>query len=105
MSVEYRMDCRMSRNAHIPCQATYQQFPDLAGTPAGLVLLCLDDRPLDRDGQLVGVPHGPTGPVLQGDQPFFLVAIEDLVACLPGDPELTAKIRHRLSFKPASNKA
>jgi hypothetical protein len=105
MAIQNRMNGRMSRNAHIPCQATYQQFPDLAGTPVGLVLLRINDRPFDRDGQLVGIPHGPTGPVLQGDQPFFLVAIEDLVARLPGNPELTAKIRHRLSFKPAGNKA
>jgi hypothetical protein len=55
-----------------------------------LVALEPDDQAFDLCRQLIGVTHRPARTVAQGFQPMLLVAVEDLVAGLPGYAELAA---------------
>ena len=64
-----------------------QTLSDLASTPAGMLVLNLQDE----------VFHCPSAL-----DPGFLVAIKDLVPSLAGSPELPAEFRHGL---PASWRA
>jgi hypothetical protein len=47
--------------------------------------------------KLVGVPIGATTAIGQPLHPALLIAIEDFIARLAGDPELPAKFRHPLA--------
>jgi hypothetical protein len=84
-------------------QAADEQLADLARAPVGLAALELDDGPLDRLGQLVGVAHGPAGPVGQPLEPMVLVTIEDLVAGLARDAEVATDLAHRLAVEDAGH--
>src|SRR6516162_8925787 len=79
-----------------------QTFADLRSTPAGVLLLELDDGLLNLKGQLPGVTVGPPGAVRQPLHPAVLVAAKDLVPGLAGDLELPAQPRHLL---PSSRRA
>jgi hypothetical protein len=61
-----------------------------------MFLLELQDRLLDPEGQLAGMPVGPAGAVRQPRDPAVLVPTEDLVASLAGDLELPTQPRHLL---------
>src|SRR5690606_28385996 len=54
---------------------------------------------LELEGQLVGLPVGAPAAIVQSVQPVFLVAVEKLVACDPGDTELAAQRSHLLAFE------
>src|SRR5437016_511177 len=81
-----------------------QPFAQLRSTPAGVLLLELDDGLLDLEGELAGMPVGPSGAIRQAIQPTVLVTTEDLVAGLAGDPELPAQHRHLLPVEPTGHK-
>src|SRR5438105_6484136 len=81
-----------------------QPFAQLRSTPAGVLLLELDDGLLDLKGELAGMPVGPSGAIRQAIQPTVLVTTEDLVAGLAGDPELLAQHRHLLPVEPTGHK-
>src|SRR5207248_1737143 len=81
-----------------------QPFAQLRSTPAGVLLLELDDGLLDLKGELAGMPVGPSGAIRQAIQPTVLVTTEDLVAGLAGDPELPAQHRHLLPVEPTGHK-
>ena len=72
-------------------------FADLAGTPAGMLVLYVHDEVLDLKRKLVGVAVGTPAAVGQPLNAALLITIEDLVACLSRDPKLPAKFRHRLA--------
>ena len=80
-----------------------QLLADLRCTPAGMLTLELDDQLLDLEGQLVGLPVGPTTAI---GQPFeaAVVALEDLVAGLARDIELAAQRRHLLPVQQPGHK-
>jgi hypothetical protein len=73
-----------------------QPFPDLRRAPAGAFLLEPHDQRLDLDRQLVGVAVGAPATIGQPVQATVLVAIEDLVARLPGDIEFATQRGHLL---------
>src|SRR3990172_11047848 len=101
MAVEDGMDGASGGDPDIAGQAAHQELPDLAGAPMRLVALQADDRGFQLRRQLVGIAHRPTRPVGQGLQPVLLVTIEDLVAGLARDAELTAHMAHLLAFQQA----
>src|SRR6059058_529791 len=91
------------RTLHLGVLAA-QPFAQLRSTPAGVLLLELDDGLLDLEGELAGMPVGPSGAIRQAIQPTVLVTTEDLVAGLAGDPELPAQHRHLLPVEPTGHK-
>ncbi len=101
--VEHGVDRRPGRNAHVAGQPAHQQFPDLARAPVRLVAPGLDDQPLDLVGQLVGVSDRSPRAIAKRFKTLLLVAVEDLVAGLAGNPELPAHIAHAFSFQKAGH--
>src|SRR5450432_4515251 len=81
-----------------------QAFSDLTGTPAAVLALHVEDIVLNLKGKLMSIAIGAPAPVGQPLNPALLVAIEDLVPGLAGDPELSAEFRHGLAGEPASHK-
>jgi hypothetical protein len=104
MAIKHGMDCTDRRDADIAGQASYQEFPDFAGAPVGLLAFAGNHQPLDLLWQLIGVSDRTSGTVTQGNRAVLLVAIENLIASLPGDPEFSAQLGHRLAFQKPGNK-
>src|SRR5213592_1684980 len=89
----------------MPCRAPLS--PALSSRSIALpalLLLELDDGLLDLEGELTGMPVGPSGAIRQALHPAVLVAAEDLVAGLARDPELPAQHRHLLPVQPTGHK-
>src|ERR1700681_4747151 len=74
-----------------------QALADLTSSPGGVLALHVQDKVLHLKRKLVGIPIGTPAPVGQPFDPGILVTIKDLVACLAGDPELSAEFRHRFA--------
>jgi hypothetical protein len=66
-----------------------------------LVALGADDQAFDLLWQLVRIPHGPAGAIIQGLLAVLFVAIEDLVAGFARDAEVAAQGRHGLTLQQA----
>src|SRR5262249_1926160 len=90
VTVEHRVDGACGRKGNISIEPPNQELAELAGAPMRLLGLQADDQTFELLRQLVGVAHRPPRSVAQGLEPVFLVAIEDLVASLPGYPEIPA---------------
>src|SRR3981081_1803205 len=71
-----------------------QQLANLARTPMRLLGLQADNQGLDLGRQLIGVADRPPGAVAQRFEAMLLVAVENLVAGLAGDPEIPADLGH-----------
>ena len=67
-----------------------QALANLSCTPGGVLALHVQDVVLDLKRQLVRIVMGAPTSVGQPLNAAFLIAIEDLVARLTGDPELPA---------------
>jgi hypothetical protein len=80
-----------------------QPIPDLGRAPTGLVVLEAHDQRLDLKGQLIGLAIRSSRPVGQRLEATFLVAPENLVACLAGNAELPAQTRHLLPVQRPGN--
>src|SRR5512141_2004821 len=83
---------------HILTRAA-QALPDLGGAPGRILPLESEDPFFDRRRQAIRMPLWPPATVSQPVQAAGLVPIEDLVAGLPGDPELGAQPRHLLAIE------
>src|SRR5450432_3311112 len=97
------MDGAFGRDLDIG-ESADQAFSDLTGTPAAVLALHVEDIVLNLKGKLMSIAIGAPAPVGQPLNPALLVAIEDLVPGLAGDPELSAEFRHGLAGEPASHK-
>ncbi len=71
--------------------ALLEPLANLGRAPAGILPLEPHDRLLDHHRQLIRVPMRPAAPIGQALHPDLLIPLEDLVAGLPGDPELLAQ--------------
>ncbi len=80
-----------------------QLVAQLRCAPGGVLLLDPQDRAFDLVGQLVGLAVRRPAAVIEPVQATCLVAVEDLVACHPGDAEFTTERRHLLAFEQAGN--
>ena len=96
------MHCADRRRVDIRIKAP-QLVPDLGRAPARLVLLEAHDLGLDLERQLVGLAVGSAGAVGEALQADLVVAREDLVAGLAGDPELATRHRHLLPVQQVGN--
>src|SRR5215472_4505555 len=96
MAIEHRMDGALGwyGNTGEPAK---QALTDFASTPAGVLALDVQNVVLYLKRKLVGVAIRTSASVRESLNAAFLIAIEDLVAGLAGDPKLPAKFRHRLA--------
>src|SRR4029434_10459720 len=81
-----------------------QAIANFASTPAGVLALHVQNVVLYLKRKLVGVAIRTPAPIGESVNATFLIAIEDLVTGLTGDPKLSAKFRHRLAGQPAGDK-
>src|SRR6202040_3416140 len=62
-------------------------------------------RDFHRFGKLVGVAEGPARAIAETFQTAFLITLKDLVAGLPGYPELPAQRSHALPILESNHEA
>src|SRR6185503_2827886 len=85
-------------------KSTQQLFPDLASTPAGVLLLHVQYVILHLERKLVGITIRPAAAIGKPINPKILVPIKDLVSGLPRDTKLSTKLGHRLTCQSPSHK-
>jgi hypothetical protein len=83
-------------------EAAQQSLADFPSAPTGMLTLHVQDVVLHLKGELVGIAIGTSASVGEPVNAAFLIAIEDLVAGLARDPELSAQIRHGFARESAS---
>ena len=93
------MNRRPDRNTHIAGELPDQHLPDRPGAPMRLVPLGLDDQPLDRPRQLIGIANRAPRSIGQSLYAFLLIAIENLVAGLSRNPECISHIAHAFAVQ------
>src|ERR1700757_2005611 len=81
-----------------------QALSDLASTPAGMLVLDVENVVLHLKRESIGIPIRTPAPVSQPLNSTFLVAIEDLIPRLTGDSEFPAEFRHRLAGQSTRHK-
>ena len=74
-----------------------QALSNLTSAPTGVLALHVQDKVLHLERKLMSLPIGTSAPIGEPLNSTLLVAVEDLVAGLAGDPELPAEFRHRLA--------
>ncbi len=80
-----------------------QSLPDLRRAPMWLVLLASHDQRLDLDRQLIGMPIRSPRAIGQSFQADIVVALEDLVAGLARNVEVSAHRGHLLPIQEPGN--
>src|SRR5882757_1554879 len=97
------MDGTFRRDGNIG-EAAQQALTDFASTPAGVLVLYVQDEVFDLEWQPVGVAIRASASVREPLHAASLVTIDNLIAGLAGDAKLPAKFRHGLAGEPASHK-
>src|SRR5690349_4669916 len=98
VAVQDRMN-RAGRRSAESRVLSNEELPDFGRPPAGLLLLEANDGALDLGRQLVRLPIGTTAAIRQAQDPDIPITFPDLVAGLPGNPELAAQGRHLVAFR------
>ena len=96
MTIEHGMDGAFGGDGDIG-ESANEALANLAGAPANVLTLDVQNIVFYLEGKLVGVAKGTPASIGQSLHPAFLVAVEDFVAGLAGDTKLPAKISHRLT--------
>src|ERR1700733_10723619 len=96
MTIEHGMDGAFGWDGDIG-ESANEALANLAGTPAGMLTLHVQNIVFHLEGKLVGVAIGTPASIGQSLHPTFLVAVEDFVPGLAGDAKLPAKFRHWLA--------
>src|SRR5215472_3076772 len=94
ITIEHRMDGAFGRDLDTR-KSPRQALADLPSTPARVLALDVEDVVLDLKGELMGISIRTSAPVGQPLNSALLVALEDLVAGLTRDAELSAQLGHR----------
>src|SRR6202158_5736076 len=81
-----------------------QALTNFASTPAGVLMLYVQDEIFDLERKSVGVAIRTSASVREPLHAAFLITLENLIAGLAGDAKLPAKFRHRFAAYPASHK-
>src|SRR5262245_31827849 len=81
-----------------------QLLADLRRPPPGILPLQAHDRGLKGRRQPIRLPVRAMAPIGEGLDATVLVAVENLVASLPRNPELGAQRRHLLALEQAGDK-
>ena len=105
VAVEGGVDGADGGDADVAGEAPDEKFADFAGAPVWLFALAGDDEAFDLAWELVGVAHGTTRAIAEGDGALLSVALEELVSGLAGDAEGAANLGHRLTFEQAGDEA
>src|ERR1700730_13619523 len=101
MTIEDGVNGAASRDLHLARQSSEEALPDLAGAPVRFLALGRYDGCFDLLGQLVGITVGAPGTIREPLQSAFLIAVDDLVAGLARDSELSTQRGHALAvFEP-----
>src|SRR6266478_5448883 len=82
MAIEHRMDGALGRDGNSG-ESTQEALANLAGTPAGVLALHVQDEIFHLEGKLIRIAVGPSASVRQPLHPTLLVATEDLAAFHP----------------------
>src|SRR3984957_2775707 len=96
MTVEHGMDGAFGWDGDVG-ESAKEALANLAGAPAGVLTLHVQNIVFHLEGKLVGIAIGATTSIGQSPHPTFLVTIEDFVAGLAGDTKLPEKISHPLA--------
>src|ERR1700684_2128454 len=96
MAIQHGVDGTFGRagNSGEPAQ---QALADFASTPAGVLVLYVQDEIFDLERKSVGVAIRTSASVREPLHAAFLITIEDLIEGLAGNPNLPAKSPHRLA--------
>src|SRR6202035_2644338 len=98
-AIQHRMNSTFRRDGNTG-EAPQQALTNFASTPAGVLMLYVQDEIFDLERKSVGVAIRTSASVREPLHAAFLVTIEDLIAGLAGDAKLPAKFRHRLAGEP-----
>jgi hypothetical protein len=96
MAIQHGMDGTFGRAGNSG-ESAQQALTDFASTPAGVLVLYVQDEVFDLERKLVGIAIRSSASVREPLHTAFLITIEDLIAGLAGDAKLPAKFRHRLA--------
>src|SRR6202795_5405984 len=96
MTIEHGMDGAFGWDGDVG-ESAKEALANLAGAPADMLTLHVQNIVFHLEGKLVGVAIVTPASIGQSFHPTFLGAIEDFVAGLTGDTKLPAKIRDRKS--------
>src|SRR6202047_3902556 len=96
MTIEHGMDGTFGGDGDVG-ESAKEALANLAGAPAGMLTLHVQNIVFHLEGKLVGIAIGTSASIGKSFQHTLLVAIEDFVAGLTGDTKLPAKISHRLA--------
>src|ERR1700675_3865152 len=97
------MDGTFGRDGNIG-EPAQQALTNFASTPAGVLVLYVQDEVFDLERKSVSVAIRTSASVREPLHATFLITIEDLIAGLAGDAKLPAKFRHPLPGGPGSHK-
>src|SRR5437868_14091005 len=97
------MNSALGRNGNAG-EPTNQALADFPSTPAGVLVLHIQNKVFHLERKLVGVAERTAAPVCEPLNATFLIAIENLITGLARNAELPAEFRHRPAGYPASNK-
>src|SRR5215469_9504005 len=103
VTIQHRMDGALGGNLDAG-ESAQQALADFTSTPAGMLVLDVENVVLHLKGELMGIAIGATAPIRQPLDPTFVITIEYLIPGFAGDPELPAQFRHGLTGQPASHK-
>src|SRR6266852_5018823 len=101
MAIEHGMDGAFGRNLDVG-EAAAQALADFTSTPAGVLVLHVQDVVLHLKGKLMGVAIGTTASIRQPLNSAFLITIEDLVTGLADMPN---SLQSSAMPSPASRRA
>src|SRR5262245_39066544 len=103
VAIQHRVD-RADRRQVRAGELVSQLFADLGRTPTGILPLQAHNRGFDRRRQPIRLAVRAMAPIAEGLHAAVLIAVEDLVAGLPRNPELGAQRRHLLALEQAGDK-
>src|ERR1700692_4796913 len=95
-AIQHRMDGTFRWDGNTG-EAAQQALTNFASTPAGVLVLYVQDEIFHLERKSVGVAIRTSASVHEPLHAAFLITIEDLIASLAGDAKLSAKFRHRLA--------
>ncbi len=98
------MHCADRRTVHVRVQPS-ELLADLGRTPVRVLLLETNNQLLDLHRQLASLAVGSAATVGQAIDATIFITIEDLVAGLAGNAELTAQTSHLLAIKQSGDKS
>src|SRR6266700_2500774 len=102
MAIEHRMDGALGRDGNSG-ESAQEALANLAGTPARVLALHVQDEVFHLEGKLIRIAVVPSASVRQSLHPTLLVATEDFVACFARDAKRPAERRRWLAGEPASH--